>query len=300
MGKKNLLLASRLADILLRFNRGETLTLNGLAEEYGVHPRTIRRDIEDRLAIAGVEKDTVKNSYSLRVEYLGKFDASSIDTFAEVAGVKELFPALDKKILQSVFYPTPEQNILVMGHRYIKNAQQTENFTRLQQAISECRRIDFSYFKRAEHHTYHVEPYQLINHSGIWYLAANHNGKMKKFTLSKISALHCTFDIFKRSSILLNDLKNEESVWSNELKFEVVIKVSPEVAEYFQRRDLVIGQVVEKELTDGGLIISARISHKNEVLPIVQYWLPHVRIVSPESLRQELETTMRHYLGIQG
>lgn len=56
MSKKNLLLATRLADILLRLNRGETLTLSGLAEEYGVHQRTIRRDIEERLAVAGIEK----------------------------------------------------------------------------------------------------------------------------------------------------------------------------------------------------------------------------------------------------
>ncbi|GKV79201.1 transcriptional regulator [Pectobacterium carotovorum subsp. carotovorum] len=298
MSKKNLLLATRLADILLRFNRGETLTLNGLAEEYGVHQRTIRRDIEERLAIAGIEKNTALNSYSLRPEYLGKFDASSIDTFAKVAGVKELFPVLDRKMLQSMFYPAPAQNVLVMGHRYIKNEQQTDNFTRLQLAIDECRRVSFSYYKRTEQRNYSVEPYQLINHNGVWYLAAQHGQKMKKFTLGKISALNCTFDLFERSPTLLEELKNEESVWSNELKFEVVIKVSPVVAEYFQRRDLVVGQIIEKELTDGGLIISSHVSHKNEVLPVVQYWLPHLRIISPESLQQEMEEEIRGYLGI--
>ncbi|NIY47514.1 helix-turn-helix transcriptional regulator [Cedecea colo] len=298
MSKKNLLLATRLADILLRFNRGEALTLNGLAEEYGVHPRTIRRDIEERLAIAGIEKNAALNSYSLRPEYLGKFDASSIDTFARVAGVKGLFPVLDRKMLQSMFYPEPAQNILVKGHRYIKNEQQTENFTRLQKAIDERRRVSFKYFKRAEQQTYSVEPYQLINHNGVWYLAALHNKKMKKFTLGKISALQCTFDLFTRSADLLEELKNEESVWSNEQKFKVIIKVSSEVTEYFQRRNLVVGQVVEKVLTDGGLIISTTVSHKNEVLPVVQYWLPHLRIISPESLQQEMEAEIRGYLGM--
>lgn len=298
MSKKNFLLATRLADILLRFNRGETLTLNGLAEEYGVHPRTIRRDIEERLAIPGIEKNSTHNGYSLRPEYLGKFDASSIDTFAKVAGVKGLFPVLDRKMLQSMFYPAPTRNVLVMGHRYIKNEQQTDNFSRLQQAINERRRVSFSYYKRAEQRSYSVEPYQLINHNGVWYLAAHHEQKMKKFTLGKISALHCTFDLFERSPVLLENLKNEESVWSNEQKFEVVIKVSPEVAEYFQRRDLVAGQVIEKELADGGLIISINVSHKNEVLPVVQYWLPHLRIISPESLQQEMEVEIRSYLGI--
>jgi len=298
MSKKNLLLATRLADILLRFNRGETLTLSGLAEEYGVHQRTIRRDIEERLAITGIEKNAALNGYSLRPEYLGKFDASSIDTFAYVAGVKGLFPVLDRKMLQSMFYPASTQNVLVMGHQYIKNEQQTDNFTRLQQAIDERRRVSFSYYKRAEQRSYSVEPYQLINHNGVWYLAAQHEEKMKKFTLGKISALNCTFDLFERCQALTEALKNEESVWSTEKKFEVVIKVSPKVAEYFQRRNLVVGQIIEKELTDGGLIISTNVSHKNEVFPVVQYWLPHLRIISPESLQQEMETAIKDYLGI--
>ncbi|HCN1110227.1 TPA: WYL domain-containing protein [Escherichia coli] len=78
----------------------------------------------------------------------------------------------------------------------------------------------------------------------------------------------------------------------------MVIKVPPSVAEYFQRRDLVVGQVIEKELNDGGLIISSNVSHKNEVLPVVQYWLPHLRIISPESLQQEMEKEIKKYLGI--
>lgn len=298
MNRKNMLLAARLADILSRFNQGEKVTLNGLAEEYGVHQRTIRRDIEERLAIVGIEKDATGNSYSLPIERLSKFDASSIDTFASVAGVKELFPVMDKKMLQSVFYPLPEQNVTVMGHRYIKNAHQTENFTRLQKSIDECRRTSFSYFKRGAQQKYHVEPYQLVNHNGVWYLAAQHEGKMKKFTLGKISALHCTFEYFERSGALLTALKSEESVWSDEQKFEVVIKVSPDVAEYFQRRNLIVNQTIEKELTDGGLIISSHVSHKNEVFSVVQYWLPHLRIISPENLQYELEAGMRHYLGI--
>jgi len=57
---------------------------------------------------------------------------------------------------------------------------------------------------------------------------------------------------------------------------EEIIKVLLKVAEYFQRRGLFVGEVTEKELADGGLIISTNASHKNEVLPVVQYWLLHL------------------------
>lgn len=54
--------------------------------------------------------------------------------------------------------------------------------------------------------------------------------------------------------------------------------------------------VIEKELEDGGLIVSARVGHVNQVLPIVRYWIPHIRIISPEGLQGEMEGVLRVYL----
>ena len=42
-------------------------------------------------------------------------------------------------------------------------------------------------------------------------------------------------------------------------KKEIVLKVAREVADYFQRRKLIANQVIEKELEDGGLILSAKV-----------------------------------------
>lgn len=54
--------------------------------------------------------------------------------------------------------------------------------------------------------------------------------------------------------------------------------------------------MIEKELEDGGLIVSTRVGHTNEVLPIVRYWIPHIRIISPEGLQDELERELRGYV----
>lgn len=88
-----------------------------------------------------------------------------------------------------MFYPVTEPNILVRGHHYIKNDQQTENFVRLQQAIDERRRVSFSFYKRAEQRSYTVEPYQLINHNGVWYLAAKHQQKLRNLRSVKYQPL---------------------------------------------------------------------------------------------------------------
>ncbi len=76
----------------------------------------------------------------------------------------------------------------------------------------------------------------------------------------------------------------------------MVLKINHEVAGYFKRRKLIANQVIEKELSDGGLLISAKVGHPNQILPIVRYWVPHIRIISPEPLQVEFEQGLADYL----
>ncbi len=40
----------------------------------------------------------------------------------------------------------------------------------------------------------------------------------------------------------------------------------------------------------------AKVDHENQVLPIVRYWIPHIRIMSPEGLQKDLQKELRKYL----
>ena len=91
-------------------------------------------------------------------------------------------------------------------------------------------------------------------------------------------------------------LKEEDGIWLGEEKKEIVFKIAREIAGYFKRRKLIANQVIEKELEDGGLIVSAKVGHVNQVLPIVRYWIPHIRIISPEGLQTDMEKDLRGYL----
>jgi hypothetical protein len=56
-------------------------------------------------------------------------------------------------------------------------------------------------------------------------------------------------------------------------------------------------KIIEKNLEAGGLIVSARVGHVNQVLPIVRYWIPHIHIISPEGLQEEMEKELK---GVSG
>jgi hypothetical protein len=75
-----------------------------------------------------------------------------------------------------------------------------------------------------------------------------------------------------------------------------VLKITKDAAEYFRRRKLIGAQVLEKELEDGGIIVSGKVAHVNQILPIVRQWIPNVRIISPEGWQGDLEEQLRKYL----
>ena len=52
-------------------------------------------------------------------------------------------------------------------------------------------------------------------------------------------------------------------------------------------------QKLIKELEDGGLIISTKVAHANQILPTVRQWMPHIRIISPDGLQATLEKELR-------
>ena len=53
-------------------------------------------------------------------------------------------------------------------------------------------------------------------------------------------------------------------------------------------------------LEDGEILVSGLIAHPNQILPVVRYWIPYVRVISPEGLQAELDAQLKGYLGIPG
>ena len=123
-------------------------------------------------------------------------------------------------------------------------------------------------------------------------------GKLKSYAFSKIGRLLVSADTFTPDSVVLKKLAEEDSIWLNLQKTEVVLKVAQPAAGYFERRKLIGGQKIEKTLADGGLIVSGSIAHPNQILPIVRYWIPHIHVISPEGLQADLENQLRAYLGV--
>lgn len=294
-------LAFRLTAILGKLNQGERLNPQVLAQEFGVSERTVQRDINVRLAFLPMQK--IAGHYSLEPRYLGRLTLKDLERFACLAGVQDMFPALSTEFLKDLLDSRMDSAWLVKGHQYEDHSGNEPLFKALEQAVLGHQSIGFEYTKTLGGQTQApklyepVQPYKLVNHGGIWYLAATHQERLKAFAVGKITRLLEHGQPFEPDAAVLQNLQDEDSIWLNTDKSEVVLKVAKEAAGYFQRRKLIGAQTIEKQLEDGGLIVSGKVAHPNQILPIVRYWLPHVRIISPEGLQQDMENELRAYVS---
>lgn len=287
----------RLVQVLQRLNEGEKLDPQRLAEEFNVSLRTIQRDLNERFAYLQLVKS--EGCYTMDTAWLGKLTFKDVQRFATLAGLQGLFPALDTEFLREMFDRSLQETLLVHGPQFEDSSEFLTDFKKLRLAIRDRYGVRFTYRKDAGDKDVCVHPYRLISHLGVWYLAGSDQddaGKPKAYSLAKIARLRVLDETFEPDGAIQAMLEAEDSIWLNQNKLEAVLKVAAPVAHYFKRRKLIAGQQIVKELEDGGLLISGRFAHPNQIVPIVRYWLPNVRIVSPEEWQLDLERELQSYL----
>ena len=289
-------IAYRLTEILRRLNEGEKLDPHALVEEFGVNLRTIQRDLNERFAFLELEKKD--GVYAINRMRLGSLNFKDVQRFASLAGLQGLHPLLSTDFLKSILENRLQSALLIRGHNYEDLRGKEQLFNQLKHAIEECHAISYQYSKpTGPKRVEAVRPYKLVNQDGVWYLAATDAGQLKSYAFSKIDQLLVSPETFTPDPAILKNLNEEDSIWLNLHKTEVVLKVARQAADYFLRRKLIGGQKIEKQLEDGGLIVSGSIAHPNQILPIVRYWLPNIHVISPEGMQAELESQLRAYLG---
>lgn len=290
---KNEKVAQRLADILISLNMGERLQVNELAERFSVSPRTIQKDLNERFSFLKW-KENEQGYYSLDSSQLGYLSKKDIQRFANFASIQELFPSIDRAFFQENLI----QSIQVKGFQYENIKGKQREFTELQKAIESQSKIRFVYQKSntTDVKQYELEPYSLVNKNGIWYLIGLENGKGKTFCFTQIKTLVIQAEKFELNQAFLSEIKNSDSISHGNQINEVIVKVSSKVAVYFLRRNLLPNQEIIKKLDDGGLLLQCRNINEMEIIPLVQYWIPHLTIISPDELQLKLIEKVRSYI----
>jgi predicted DNA-binding transcriptional regulator YafY len=288
-------LALRLSKILALLHQGDDIDKYWLAEKYKVSVRTIERDLSDRLG--GIVEQTAAGRWQLVPQQRSTIPARHLHGYARMAGTEHLFP--DRSLpylLEQLETPDPRRATHVQPTPHEDLRTQSPAFAQLQAAIERHRECRFTYKAKPRH----AQPYRLIHKSGVWYLAAEEAGRLKNFSVALIEGLlvdEATRFTPKRAH--QDYINAKDDVWFTEGTTEVLLRVAPEAAHYFARRQL-LPQQQHRASTDGSLLVTTQINHINQLLPVVRYWLPNVRIVEPKAWHEELVEGLKQALAKWG
>lgn len=287
-------LAQRLSKILALLHQGDEIDKHWLAEKYKVNIRTIERDLSDRLE--GIVERTADGRWQLVPQQRSTIPAKHLHDYTRMVGTTHLFP--DRSLpylLEQLGTPEARRATHVQPTPHEDLRAQSPAFAQLQAAIEQYHECRFTYKGKQRH----AQPYRLIHKDGVWYLAAEEAGRLKNFSVALIQELQVDeASRFTLKKAHLDYINAKDDVWFTESTTEVLLRVAPEAAHYFARRQQLPKQQ-HRTYPDGSLLVTTHINHIDQLLPVVRYWLPNVRIVKPmewhEALVEGLRSTLQEW-----
>lgn len=286
-------LAQRLSGILALLHQGDHLDKHLLADRFQVDVRTIERDFSERLD--GIVERNAQGCWQLMHVARGAIPARHLNEYARLSGTQYLFPDSSLPyLLQQLDKPGNRRTMQVQPAATEDLGASALYFARLEAAIDQCFECCFEYKGKVRR----VQPYRLIHKQGIWYLAATEGERLKNFSVALVTRLEvddgCRFSPKPEHHDYID---GKDDVWFAPDTVEVVLRVAPVAAHYFTRRALLPKQ---RHFVDAGgaLTVVSQISHPQQLLPVVRYWLPHVRIVQPKQWHEHLISELKQALEL--
>ncbi|HEY3121854.1 MAG TPA: WYL domain-containing protein [Vicinamibacteria bacterium] len=300
--------------ILKRIEAGRYTTASDLAEEHGVTERTIRRDIE-ALQEAGfplydertdgrkvwrlVEgyRQRLTQTFSLAelsalyfsknlMSFLGGAPFAQ-DLEAAFAKIREALPARSLPYLsriQELFAARPDP--------WKDYSEKQDVIAALIDATLHQRQATIAYFSFNSRRTksYTVDPYRLVYYRGGLYLyaRAHEYGEVRTFAverIQRIEVLDATFEIPSDFSVS-EYARGAFGIAGGEPE-PVEIVVGAEMASYIRERVWHESQSIE-DRADGSVVLRMNVAPGWELKSWIKGFLPHVRVVQPASLRDEV------------
>ena len=174
-----------------------------------------------------------------------------------------------------------------------------EVFDALAKATAGRRQLELSYRKPGQKQSEKrvVDPYHLANINGEWFLFAfDHLRKaIRTFAPARIGSLRETGRTFSRPSkfSLEQRLRDSFGVQSGEGKHQVLIRFAAEAADYIREKKWHPSQQL-RELKDGGVELSLRLSSLAEVERWILSWGGKAIAVQPRELVQAIGSAGQH------
>ncbi|MBL6766342.1 MAG: transcriptional regulator [Verrucomicrobiae bacterium] len=164
-----------------------------------------------------------------------------------------------------------------------------EIFDTLSKAAAQHRTLRLEYRKPGSRaaETRVVDPYHLANINGEWFLFAHDHARddIRTFVPARMKSVETTGERFTppKKFSLEQRLRDSFGVHSGKGEYHVTIRFDPLAADYIREKRWHASQKI-KELKDGGLDLSFKLSSLDEVQRWVMTWAGRARVIEPREL----------------
>ena len=294
---------TRLVTILSRLNDGESLSIKEISEEFNVSTRTIQRDFNERLVSFPIYQEN--KQWKMREGFKLEKSTSLEDTV--VLDIMEGILSFDrgrfsqkaKKLLHKI--KNKDYNPIYAKLDIEDISDKLHDIKEIETAIKHHNIISCQYSFESDTKELLLSPLKIANYEGFWYLIAidNSDNYLKKYYLKNISHIQTTTRTFHHDNKLNTKIDNAISIWfdADAKPFSVTLSVAPKVAKYFKRKPISKSQKIVDFHEDGSLTLSIMITHEMEVMPLVKYWLPHIKVLEPVYIQELIENDIKDYLN---
>ncbi len=279
-------------------NNTHGMTITELANELDVSTKTIQRDLYEVLSDFGAIKEgrTWKIDPKLTQDNLNSNEKLILGILDEMAkGAGGIFYSKAHSLLTQITQQLDHPIFANINGEYLED-KSLELFEQIEKSIKEKTEIKFDY----EKYNFHVKPLKLAFFEGFWYLLALHIKKdkdvFKKFHLKTIKNIKILENKFEVPQIVEERLKHANSVWFNlDEQFVVRLFIDKSIRKYFERKPL-RGQAIMGEDKDGSIEIEIKISNTMEIVPLILYYIPYIKVLEPQFLADEIKEKVEDYL----
>jgi len=291
----------RVMQLISILTNDERPSFQDLQTRFSTSKRTIQRDIST------LKEHNIEVSVQEGVIRLHNPDQFSKVTFNELEelmlflslkmaeGVTTSFQKRAKKLMSKILLPEYETSYLVKLDPYEEIDINSEHMDKIESAIKYSKVLTFT----LDGNSIQTSPLKIMNIDEVWYLFGR-DRTTKKFTtyyIKDMQALQVTQISFNEDDDVDDVIEGIQTPWyTDEENFQVEVEVLSDIAYYFKRKKHLNSQKILEERVDGSLLIAFSVTNEEEVDNLIKSWLPHIKVIAPESLALRVKNDITKYL----
>ncbi|MCD8554527.1 MAG: WYL domain-containing protein [Seleniivibrio sp.] len=292
-------------NLIRLLNENRTVTSTLVADDMGISLRTAQRYLLEMSHLPGVCYDDARHcwymteKYGLSESYLKQDELavlSGLFDYAENILNNDFSPILRKIKKKVISASNRERVVRFLKQDSIEFDKIADIFAEIEIFIMNRQEISFLYSKNGK--SYIIQPYRIIYGDGFWYLAGGKGGELRKFSLDLMTDIKPTGKLYDEVPDGLDSAIDEAKsiFFDSGQKVTVECIMKQPMSDYLRRKRFFPNQQILEENDDMSLRFSFKVGSALECTKLCLDWLPHIKILSPDSMRNYLVGVLKESL----